>query len=151
MMKEYWRKPERTAEVFRGPWYWSGDVLARDAEGRFWFKGRNDDVIKAAGYRISPFEVESCLHCHPAVAEAAVVEGRDPQRGKVVKAFVVLRPEATSSDELRADIQGFVRRRMASYKCPRLVEFVASLPKTTSGKVKRKELRDVDGNPGPTL
>jgi acyl-coenzyme A synthetase/AMP-(fatty) acid ligase len=144
MMREYWRKPERTAEVFRGAWYWSGDVLARDAEGRFWFKGRNDDVIKAAGYRISPFEVESCLVRHPAVAEAAVVEAHDPQRGKVVKAFVVLRPEAVAGDELRADVQAFVRRRMAGYKCPRKIEFVAALPKTTSGKVKRRELREAD-------
>src|SRR5919201_2210906 len=81
MMKEYWNKPERTAEIFRGPWYYSGDVLARDADGYFWFKGRNDDVIKASGYRISPFEVESCLVSHPAVAEAAAVAGHEPDRG----------------------------------------------------------------------
>jgi acyl-coenzyme A synthetase/AMP-(fatty) acid ligase len=149
MMKEYWRKPERTADVFRGPWYWSGDVLARDGDGCFWFKGRNDDVIKAAGYRISPFEVESCLVRHPAVAEAAVVEGRDPQRGKVVKAFVVLRPEATATEELRTQVQAFARRQMAGYKCPRKIEFVAALPKTASGKVKRKELREADDNPSP--
>jgi acyl-coenzyme A synthetase/AMP-(fatty) acid ligase len=149
MMKEYWRKPERTADVFRGPWYWSGDVLARDADGRYWFKGRNDDVIKAAGYRISPFEVESCLVRHPAVAEAAVVEGRDPQRGKIVRAFIVLRPEVAAGDELRAQLQTFARRQMAGYKCPRKIEFVAALPKTASGKVKRKELREADDNPGP--
>jgi acyl-coenzyme A synthetase/AMP-(fatty) acid ligase len=78
------------------------------------------------------------------VAEAAVVEGRDPQRGKVVKAFVVLRPEAAATDELRAEVQAFARRRMASYKCPRKIEFVAALPKTPSGKVKRKELREAE-------
>jgi acetyl-CoA synthetase len=144
MMKEYWRKPERTAEIFRGPWYYSGDVLSRDADGYFWFKGRNDDVIKASGYRISPFEVESCLVSHPAILEAAVVESPDPERGRVVKAFVVLRPEARASDELRTEIQTFVRQQAAAYKCPRKLEFVAALPKTPSGKVKRKELREAE-------
>jgi acyl-coenzyme A synthetase/AMP-(fatty) acid ligase len=142
MMKEYWRKPERTAEVFRGPWYVTGDVLTRDADGYFWFRGRNDDVIKASAYRISPFEVESCLVSHPLVAEAAAVAGRDPQRGCVVKAFVVLRPGAEPSDALRADLQAFARQRMASFKCPRQVEFVQALPKTPSGKIKRKDLRE---------
>jgi acyl-coenzyme A synthetase/AMP-(fatty) acid ligase len=145
MMKEYWRKPERTAEIFRGPWYWSGDVLARDAGGYFWFKGRNDDVIKVSAYRISPFEVESCLVSHPAVAEAAAVAGRDPERGHILKAFVVLRPDVAPGDALRADLQAFARRRMAAYKCPRQIEFVAALPKTPSGKVKRKELREAGG------
>jgi acyl-coenzyme A synthetase/AMP-(fatty) acid ligase len=142
MMKEYWHKPERTAEVFRGPWYWSGDVVVRDAEGYFWFKGRSDDVIKASGYRISPFEVESCLVSHPAVLEAAVVESPDEVRGRVVKAFLVLRPGTEPSAELRAAIQEFARRDMAGYKCPRKIEFTEALPKTTSGKVKRKELRE---------
>jgi acetyl-CoA synthetase len=144
MMKEYWRKPERTAEIFRGPWYYSGDVLSRDADGYFWFKGRNDDVIKASGYRISPFEVESCLVSHPAVLEAAVVESPDPERGRVIKAFVVLRPEVRPSDELRLEIQTFVRQNAAAYKCPRKLEFVTALPKTPSGKVKRRELREAE-------
>jgi acyl-coenzyme A synthetase/AMP-(fatty) acid ligase len=142
MMKEYWRKPECTAEIFRGPWYYSGDVVARDADGYFWFKGRNDDVIKASGYRISPFEVESCLVCHPAVLEAAAVEGPDPLRGMVVKAFLVLRSGVEGSDNLRREIQEFAKRHMAGYKYPRQIEFVATLPKTASGKVKRKELRE---------
>ena len=141
MMKEYWRKPERTAEIFRGPWYYSGDVVARDADGYFWFKGRNDDVIKASGYRISPFEVESCLVSHPAVLEAAVVASPDPLRGRVVKAFLVLRPGVEPSEGLRVAVQEFARRQMAAYKCPRQVEFIEALPKTPSGKVKRKELR----------
>jgi acetyl-CoA synthetase len=141
MMKEYWRKPARTAEIFRGPWYYSGDVLSRDEEGYFWFKGRNDDVIKASGYRISPFEVESCLVNHPAVLEAAAVESPDELRGMVVKAFVVLRPEVEPSDDLKAGIQEFAKRHMAGYKYPRKIEFVAALPKTASGKIKRKELR----------
>ena len=142
MMIEYWRKPERTAEMFRGPWYVSGDVVARDEEGYFWFKGRNDDVIKASGYRISPFEVENCLVSHPAVLEAAAVESPDPLRGMVVKAFVVLRPEAQPCAELAADLQDHARRHMAGYKYPRKIEFVEALPKTTSGKIKRKELRE---------
>lgn len=142
MMKEYWRKPERTAEIFRGPWYYSGDVVSRDADGYFWFKGRNDDVIKASGYRISPFEVESCLVCHPAVLEAAVVESPDAMRGMVVKAFLVLRAGSTPGPELLSDIQQFAKKEMAGYKYPRKIEFVESLPKTTSGKIKRKELRE---------
>src|SRR5262249_4076546 len=119
MMKEYWRKPERTAEIFRGPWYWSGDVLARDADGYLWFRGRADDVIKASGYRISPFEVESCLVCHPAVLEAAAVEAPDPVRGRVVKAFVVPREGAEPGEALRAELRAFAKGQMAGYKCPR--------------------------------
>ena len=142
MMKEYWRKPERTAEVFRGPWYYTGDVLARDEDGYFWFKGRNDDVIKASGYRISPFEVESCLVSHPAVLEAAAVESPDPIRGKVVKAFVVLRPGFESGPGLQNQIQEFAKTHMAGYKYPRKLEFVTALPKTASGKIRRKELRE---------
>jgi acyl-coenzyme A synthetase/AMP-(fatty) acid ligase len=142
MMKEYWRKPERTAEIFRGPWYYSGDVLCRDEDGFFWFKGRNDDVINASGYRISPFEVESCLVSHPAVLEAAAVESPDPVRGQVVKAFVVLRRDVEPSEELRRDLQEHAKRHMAGYKHPRKLEFVDALPKTASGKVKRRELRE---------
>jgi acetyl-CoA synthetase len=142
MMKEYWRKPERTAEIFRGPWYYSGDVLAKDADGYFWFKGRNDDVIKASGYRISPFEVESCLVSHPAVLEAAVVESPDLVRGMVVKAFLVLRDGVLPSAALESDLREFAKQQMAGYKHPRKIEFVAALPKTTSGKIKRKELRE---------
>jgi acyl-coenzyme A synthetase/AMP-(fatty) acid ligase len=141
MMQEYWRKPERTAEVFRDGWYRSGDVLARDADGYLWFKGRNDDVIKASGYRISPFEVESCLVSHPAVLEAAAVESPDPVRGRVVKAFLVLRADVAPGERLRQELQEFARERMAGYKYPRKIEFVEALPKTPSGKVKRKELR----------
>jgi acetyl-CoA synthetase len=142
MMKEYWRKPDRTAEVFRGPWYVTGDVVARDEDGYFWFRGRNDDVIKASGYRISPFEVESCMVSHPAVLEAAAVESPDPIRGMVVKAFVVLRPGALAGPGLEQELQEFAKQRMAAFKYPRRIEFVSSLPKTTSGKIKRKELRE---------
>src|SRR5262245_55541341 len=142
MMKEYWNKPERTAEIFRGDWFYSGDVLVRDDDGYFWFKGRNDDVMKASGYRISPFEVESCLLSHPAVLKAAVVESPDAVRGHVVKAFLVLRPGVAGTAELAAQIQEHVRRAAAPYKSPRKVAFVATLPKTASGKIKRRELRE---------
>ncbi|MBX9789305.1 MAG: AMP-binding protein [Pirellulales bacterium] len=142
MMQEYWHKSDRTAEVFDGDWYISGDVLSRDESDRFWFKGRNDDVIKASGYRISPFEVESCLVEHPAVLEAAAVSSPDSVRGFVVKAFIVLRAGQSASPDLAADIQLWARQRMAGYKYPRKVEFVAELPKTTSGKIKRRLLRE---------
>jgi acyl-coenzyme A synthetase/AMP-(fatty) acid ligase len=142
MMKEYWNKPESTANVFRGEWYYSGDVLVCDEDGYFWFKGRNDDVMKASGYRISPFEVESCLVSHPAVLEAAAVESPDPVRGMVVKAFVVLREGHSPSDSLAEAIQQYVRQTIAPYKFPRHVEFVVALPKTPSGKIKRGELRE---------
>jgi acyl-coenzyme A synthetase/AMP-(fatty) acid ligase len=148
MMKGYWGKPERTADVFRGPWYWTGDVVSVDGDGDFWFKGRNDDVIKASGYRISPFEVESCLVSHPAVLEAAAVESPDGLRGSVVKAFLVLRPGVEPGDALRAQIQEFAKREMAGYKYPRKVEFVEALPKTASGKVKRRELRERERRAG---
>jgi acetyl-CoA synthetase len=141
MMQGYWNKPAQTADVFRGPWYSSGDVLSQDEEGYFWFKGRNDDVIKASGYRISPFEVESCLVAHEAVLEAAVVESPDPERGCVVKAFVVLRPNVAPTETLADAIRAHVRQMAAPYKCPRKLEFVEALPKTPSGKIKRRELR----------
>lgn len=142
MMKEYWRKPELTAEIFRGEWYVSGDVVRTDDDGNFWFRGRADDVIKASGYRISPFEVESCLCCHPAVLEAAAVECPDATRGMVVKAFVVLRAGIEANDPLATEIREFVRSRIAPYKCPRELEFIESLPKTTSGKTRRRQLRE---------
>jgi acyl-coenzyme A synthetase/AMP-(fatty) acid ligase len=144
LMKEYWNKPEHNAEIFRGDWYYSGDVLVRDEDGYFWFKGRNDDVMKASGYRISPFEVESALVSHPAVLEAAAVESPDAIRGKVVKAFVVLHEGHVPSDALAEEIQEHVKCSAAPYKYPRLIEFVSALPKTTSGKIKRRELRELE-------
>ncbi len=147
MMKEYWNKPDRTAEIFRGEWYVSGDVLSMDADGYYWFKGRADDVIKASGYRVSPFEVESCLVTHPAVLEAAAVASPDPLRGTVIKAFIVPRAGYEPGDALAQDVQEFVKRTVAPYKCPRKLEFLAALPKTTSGKVKRGELRQREYEP----
>lgn len=141
MLRHYWNKPEQTDEVLRGAWYVSGDTVLRDAAGRYWFRGRNDDLIKASGYRISPFEVEGCLAEHPAVLEAAAVASPDALRGDVVKAFVVLRPGFDAGPPLAAELQQWVRDRAAPYKYPRKVEFVAELPKTQSGKIKRGLLR----------
>lgn len=142
MMKEYWNKPDRTQEVFRDEWYYSGDVLRQDDEGLFWFQGRGDDVIKASGYRVSPFEVESCLAEHESVLESAVVASPDDVRGMVIKAFVVLRADQSASDELARELQEWVKSRAAPYKYPRKIEFVAELPKTPSGKIKRGLLRE---------
>ncbi|ODU18779.1 MAG: acyl-CoA synthetase [Sphingomonas sp. SCN 67-18] len=134
--------PERTAGVFRHGWYLTGDRATVDADGYFWFVGRADDVILSSGYRIGPFEVESVLFEHEAVAESAVVASPDPTRGEVVKAFIVLAAGHSPSDALARALQDHVKAITAPYKYPRRIEFVTSLPKTVSGKIRRKELRD---------
>ena len=141
LFREYWRNPEENAVRFRGDWYLTGDRATRDAEGRYWFAGRADDMIKSAGYRIGPFEVESALVEHPAVVEAAVVAKPDAMRGAIVKAFVVLRKDATPGDDLARELQEHCKRVTAPYKYPREIEFVAELPKTISGKIRRVDLR----------
>jgi acyl-coenzyme A synthetase/AMP-(fatty) acid ligase len=138
---EYYRAPEETAAAFRGEWYVTGDRATRDEYGFLWFTGRADDVILSAAYRIGPFEVESALLEHEAVAESAVVGKPDPDRGQIVKAFVVLRPGFPSSDDMARDLQEHCKRVTAPYKYPREIEFVESLPKTRSGKIRRVELR----------
>ena len=142
LFKEYWRDPERTAEVHRNGWYVTGDRGIRDADGYFWFVGRADDVILSAAYRIGPFEVESALLEHPAVAEAAVVGVPDELRGQIVKAFVVLAEGREPASGLVAELQEHVKATTAPYKYPRRIEFVADLPKTVSGKIRRVELRN---------
>jgi acetyl-CoA synthetase len=122
------------------PWH-TGDRVARDEDGFLYFEGRADDVIISAGYRIGPFEVESALVSHIAVAEAAVVAAPDDERGSVVRAVVVVRDGFTPSDELAAELQEHVKRETAPYKYPRIVDFAAELPKTASGKVQRALLR----------
>ena len=141
LFREYWKYPEDMEASFYGDWYLTGDEAYKDEDGYFWFVGRADDVIISAGYRIGPFEVESALIEHPAVAESAVVASPDPVRGDVVKAFVILAPGYVSSDELVVSIQDHVRQSTAPYKYPRVVEFVTELPKTISGKIRRVELR----------
>ncbi|HEX5762256.1 MAG TPA: AMP-binding protein [Solirubrobacterales bacterium] len=128
-------------EPFGEEWWPTGDRVRQDADGYLWFEGRADDLILSSGYRIGPFEVESALLTHVAVAEAAAVAAPDPERGAVVRAVVVLEPDAEPSDELARELQQHVRAQTAPYKYPRIVEFADSLPKTHSGKVKRAELR----------
>jgi acyl-coenzyme A synthetase/AMP-(fatty) acid ligase len=140
----YYEAPEETAAVFRGDWYVTGDRAVRDEDGYLWFTGRADDVINSAAYRIGPFEVESALLEHPAVAESAVVGKPHPDRGQVVKAFVVLRAGHDGSEELTRELQEHCKRVTAPYKYPREIEFVDALPKTRSGKIRRVELRKLE-------
>jgi acyl-coenzyme A synthetase/AMP-(fatty) acid ligase len=127
-------------EPFEGEWWPTGDLVSQDGDGYLWYEGRRDDVIVSSGYRIGPFEVESALMTHPAVAEAAAVSAPDPERGSVVRAIVVLR-EGEPGEELARELQDHVKSTTAPYKFPRIVEFVDELPKTSSGKIKRAELR----------
>jgi acetyl-CoA synthetase/medium-chain acyl-CoA synthetase len=140
----YWEQPDETAAAFRGDWYVTGDRALRDDDGFLWFAGRADDVILSAAYRIGPFEVESALLEHPAVAESAVVGKPDADRGQIVKAFVVLRPDHAGSPELVRELQEHAKTVTAPYKYPREIEFLDALPKTRSGKIRRIELRRLE-------
>ena len=144
LMKEYWRDPDAMQGAFRGDYYFTGDRAYKDEEGYFWFVGRKDDVIKSSGYRIGPFEVESALIEHPAVVECAVVGAPDPTgvRGNVVKAFVMLAEGYEASEALTRELQDHVKNTTAPYKYPRIIEYVKELPKTISGKIMRRELRE---------
>jgi len=142
LFQEYWRNPDATRNCVRGDWYVTGDRAYVDGDGYFWFVGRADDVIISAGYRIGPFEVESALVEHPAVAEAAVVGKGDPMRGTIVKAYVILAPGHQGSEALATELQEHVKKVTAPYKYPREVEFVTELPKTISGKIRRVQLRE---------
>jgi len=140
----YYKNDAETQASRRGEYYLTGDRAQIDDDGYFWFVGRSDDVISSGAYRIGPFEVESALLEHPAVAESAVVGSPDPDRGNIVKAFVVLRAGYESSDALIADLQNHCKRVTAPYKYPREIEFVVELPKTRSGKIRRVELRQAE-------
>jgi acetyl-CoA synthetase len=140
----YWNNPEASEETFGGPWFHSKDAARMDADGYVWFEGRADDVILSAGYRIGPFEVESACLEHPAVAEAAVVAKPDQRRGWIVKAFVVAADGHEPSDALGKQISQFVRDSHSAYAYPREIEFVAELPKTLTGKIRRIELRKLE-------
>ena len=138
----YWQDPDRTRELYRKEWMTIGDLARRDADGYFWFEGRADDVIKSAGYRIGPFEIESVILEHPAVAEAAVVGKPDARRGHIVKAFVVLRDDITAKPSLGDEIVELVKTRVGRHQYPREIEFVSALPKTETGKIQRFLLRN---------
>ena len=141
---EYYRDEKKTATTLRGGWHHTGDVAWKDEDGYYWFVGRNDDIIKSSGYRISPFEIESALMLHPAVLECAVTGVPDPVRGQLVKATIILRSGYEPTDELKKEIQAFTKKETAPYKYPRVVEFVDLMPKTISGKVRRVEIRNKD-------
>jgi acetyl-CoA synthetase len=141
---EYWKNAQATKDKFIGDWGCTGDQAKRDEDGYLWYQGRSDDVIKSAGYRIGPAEIESCLVKHPAVLNAAVIGKPDATRGSIVKAFVVLQPGKLPSETLIEEIQAHVRGRLAPYEYPREIEFIEALPMTTTGKVQRKELRKLE-------
>ncbi len=142
----YYRDDEKTAQVWYDGLYHTGDTATRDADGYLWYVGRVDDVIKASGYRIGPFEIESVLMEHPSVRECAVTGAADPIRGTVVKATVVLTGGYQPSDALVKELQSYVKEQTAPYKYPRIIQFVDELPKTFSGKIKRAEIRKADGS-----
>lgn len=137
----YHQDPELTKSVWHNGIYHTGDLAWQDEDGYFWFVGRTDDIIKSSGYRIGPFEVESVLMEHPAVLECAITGEPDPVRGQVVKATVVLTAGYKASDELREELQTYVKTHTAPYKYPRILAFATELPKTISGKIRRVEIR----------
>ncbi|MBV9833335.1 MAG: AMP-binding protein [Alphaproteobacteria bacterium] len=144
VMLEYWKNPEGTAKKYAGDWLLTGDLGRIDEEGYVFFKSRDDDVITSGGYRIGPGEIEECLIKHPAVAMAGVVGIPDPVRTEIVKAFVQLRPGVTGDAALKRDIAEYVKTRLAAHEYPREVEFLDTLPLTTTGKILRRELKRMD-------
>jgi acetyl-CoA synthetase len=141
MMRGYLHEEERYAKCFAGDWYLTGDLAKRDADGYYWFVGRTDDVIKSAGHLIGPFEVESALMEHPAVAEAAVIGKPDPTVGELVKAFVALKTGFEPGEALRRELIGHARKRLGAAVAPKEIDFRANLPKTRSGKIMRRLLK----------
>ena len=141
MFRAYLHEDERYRKCFANGWYLSGDLARRDADGYFWFVGRSDDVIKSSGHLIGPFEVESALMEHPAVAEAGVIGKPDPVAGEMVKAFVALKAGFTASPELQRELLAFVRKRLGTAVAPKEIDFQPTLPKTRSGKIMRRLLK----------
>jgi len=142
MFLGYWNNPGATEKKFAGDWCLTGDQGRKDEDGYIWFVGRDDDIITSGGYRIGPGEIEDCLLTHPAVAMAAVVGVPDPVRTQAVKAFIVLHAGRKGDENLKAEIQEYVRRRLAAHEYPRQVEFVDTLPLTATGKIIRRKLRE---------
>lgn len=141
MMRGYLHEEERYRKCFAGPWYLTGDLAMRDADGYYWFVGRSDDVIKSSGHLIGPFEVESTLMEHPAVAEAGVIGKPDPMAGEIVKAFVALNPGFSPSEALRRELLGHARKRLGAVVAPKEIDFSTGLPRTRSGKIMRRLLK----------
>jgi acetyl-CoA synthetase len=142
LFTEYYGDEEITRSAWHDGVYHTGDMAWRDEDGYFWYIGRNDDIIKSSGYRIGPFEIESVLMEHPSVLECAVTGVPDSIRGMAVKATIILVKGVTPSEELKKELQEFVKSQTAPYKYPRVIEFVTELPKTISGKIRRTEIRD---------
>ncbi len=140
----YWNRPDATAQKVQDGWIRTGDLGVQDEHGFFWYHSRTDDIISSAGYRIGPSEIEECVQSHPAVRLAAAIGSPDAVRGEVVKAYVELRPGRTPSDALADEIQKHVRHQLAAYLYPRKIEFVDAIPLTSTGKVRRSELRRMD-------
>ena len=140
----YWNNEAATAKKYSGDWCRTGDEASRDEDGYLWYQGRGDDMFKSAGYRIGPAEIENCLVKHPAVANCAVIPTPDDTRGAIIKAFVLLAPGHSGSEALKDSIREHVKKHLAPYQQPREIEFIAELPMTTTGKVQRKVLRDLE-------
>ena len=141
MMRSYWKNPTAYESKFKNGWYLCGDRASVDPDGYFWFVGRDDDVINTGGHLVGPFEIESALLEHPAVAESAAVAKPDKINMEVVKAFVTLKPGYTPNADLELEIMNVIRKRLSPLAMPQEIEFVASLPKTRSGKIVRRVLR----------
>jgi acetyl-CoA synthetase len=141
MFRAYLGEPDRYRKCFAGDWYLTGDLARRDADGYFWFVGRADDVIKSSGHLVGPFEVESLLMEHQAVAEAGVIGKPDPVAHEIIKAFVVVKPGFEANETLRRDLLGYARLHLGAVVAPKEIDFVASLPYTRSGKIARRLLR----------
>jgi acetyl-CoA synthetase len=141
MFRGYLNEPERYGQCFRGGYYLTGDLARRDADGYYWFVGRADDVIKSSGHLIGPFEVESILLEHHAVAEAGVIGKPDPMAGEIVKAFVALKPGVQATDALQRELLGFARTRLGAAVAPKEIAFVPSVPKNRAGKIMRRLLK----------
>jgi acetyl-CoA synthetase len=141
MFRGYWGEAQRYDKCFAGGWYLTGDLAKRDPDGYFWFVGLTDDVIKTSGHLIGPFEVESALMEHPAVAEAGVIGKPDPVALEVVKAFVALKPGHAPSPELQRDLLAFARKRLGAVVAPKEIDFRPTLPRTRSGKIMRRLLK----------
>jgi acetyl-CoA synthetase len=141
MFRGYWNESERYQKCFADGWYLTGDLARKDADGYFWFVGRKDDVIKTSGHLIGPFEVESILLEHKAVAEAGVIGKPDPVAMEIVKAFVSLKPGFEPCEDLELELLGYARSRLGAAVAPKEIQFVASVPKTRSGKIMRRLLK----------
>jgi acetyl-CoA synthetase len=142
MFLGYWGNREATEAKFIGDWMLSSDLAIKDEEGYFWFRGRKDDVITSAGYRIGPEEIEKCIFRHPSVQDVAVIASPDPIRGSIVKAFIMLKKEIAPSEVIRDEIQAMVKKNLGAYEYPREIEFLEDFPRTVTGKIQRHVLRE---------